>query len=264
MSELLKWDEIGKRFYEIGTRKGVIYPQASDGTYPEGEAWSGLSSVTQSPSGAEASKIYADDINYLNIYSAEDFGGTIEAYSYPHAFAACNGEASLAKGVTIGQQARKSFGFCYRSVKGNDIDGQAYGYKLYLIYGAKVSPSEKQHSTINDSPEPSPFSWEFTTTPVTVEGFDPAAYLSFDSTETDAEFLTAIEAILYGTAAVYTETTDVTPSESKTYYTKSGNTYTEFTGDSFVTGTKYYEKTANEVPARLPLPDEIRELAASL
>lgn len=263
MSELLKWDEIGKHFYEIGVRKGVVYPQASDGSYPKGEAWNGLSSVTQSPSGAEPTKIYADDINYLNVYSAEEFGGTIEAYSYPKSFAQCNGEASLADGVVIGQQSRKAFGFCYRSVKGNDVDGQSYGYKLNLFYGARVSPSERQHSTINDSPEPSPFSWEFTTTPVSLEGFEPTSYIAIDSTEVDSTILSAIETILYGTEATYKKTADTTPSSSKTYYTKSGSTYTKFTGESFAANTDYYEVNAAAVEARLPLPDEIYSIVKS-
>lgn len=264
MAELLKWDQVGKRTYEMGVRKGVLYKQANDGSYPVGEAWNGLSSVTQSPSGAEPSKIYADDINYLNVYSAEEFGGTIEAYTYPAGFAECNGEASMVKGVNLGQQARKSFGFCYRSVVGNDVESEAYGYKLNLIYGAKVSPSEKQHSTINDSPEPSPFSWEFAATPVPVKGYNPTCVLTFDSTQTDSAIMTAIEAVLYGTDAVYTKTQDQSPSGSKTYYTKSGDSYVEFTGDSFVSGTDYYEKTAEAVPARLPLPDEIADIIADL
>lgn len=197
MSKLV-WDKTGERLYETGVQQGVLYPMSTDGTYPKGVAWNGLTAVTESPSGAEANPFYADNIKYLNIMSAEDFGGTIEAYTYPKEFGECNGEASLAKGVYITQQPRKTFGFCYRTNIGNDIVGNEYGYKLHLVYGALAAPSEKANNTINESPEPMTMSWEFTTTPVSVTGFKPTAHLFFDSTEVDAEKLAALEAVLYG------------------------------------------------------------------
>lgn len=193
----LVWDQIGERYYETGTKNGVLYPMVG-GAYPKGVAWNGLTAVTQSPSGAEATPLYADDIKYLNLYSAEEFGGTIEAYTYPEEFAACDGSASIASGVTIGQQTRQGFGFSYRTVLGNDTDSNDYGYKIHLIYGAMASPSERAYATINDSPEPITMSWEFTTTPVNVEGFKPTSYVCVDSTKVDAAKLAALEAILYG------------------------------------------------------------------
>lgn len=198
MSKIV-WDNVGERLYETGVRNGVLYVQDSSGTYPKGVAWNGLTAVTESPSGAEASPMYADDIKYLNLISAEEFGATIEAYMYPDEFKECNGEATLVKGVTIGQQKRKTFGFCYRTVVGNDVDGEDFGYKIHLIYGATAAPSEKPYATINDSPEAITFSWEVTTTPVTVEGYKPTASLTIDSTQVTPEQLAAIEAILYGT-----------------------------------------------------------------
>lgn len=198
MSKIV-WDNVGERLYETGVRNGVLYVQDSSGTYPKGVAWNGLTAVTESPSGAEASPMYADDIKYLNLISAEEFGATIEAYMYPDEFKECNGEATLVKGVTIGQQKRKTFGFCYRTVVGNDVDGEDFGYKIHLIYGATAAPSEKAYATINDSPEAITFSWEVTTTPVTVEGYKPTASLTIDSTQVTPEQLAAIEAILYGT-----------------------------------------------------------------
>lgn len=195
----LKWDDTGARLYETGVRQGVLYVQAQNGTYPEGVAWNGLTGVTESPSGAEANAQYADDIKYLNLYSKEEFGATVEAFTYPEEFAECDGSAEPATGLYIGQQNRKSFGFSYRTVLGNDVAGEEYGYKLHLIYGCKASPSEKSYSTINDSPEAITFSWEVTTTPVNVEGHKPTATLTIDSTMVDADKLAALEAILYGT-----------------------------------------------------------------
>lgn len=196
MSRLI-WDQAGEHFYETGTKNGVLYPQVS-GAYPQGVAWNGLTAVTESPSGAEATPLYADDIKYLNLMSVEEFGGTIEAYTYPDEFAACNGEASLVDGVTIGQQARQAFGFCYRTVLGNDTDNDAHGYKLHLIYGAQAAPSEKAYASVSDSPEPMTMSWEFTTTPVAVTGHKPTAIITIDSTKCDATKLAALEDILYG------------------------------------------------------------------
>ena len=193
----LTWDDLGKRFYETGVKQGVLYPQVG-GAYPKGVAWNGLTAVTESPSGAEPTPLYADDIKYLELTSNEEFGCTIEAYTYPDEFKVCNGEATLAEGVTIGQQTRVPFGFCYKTVLGNDEKKNDYGYKLHLVYGATASVSEKAFQTINDSPEAITFSWEVTTTPVAVKGFKPTAILTIDSTTIAADKLTALEDILYG------------------------------------------------------------------
>ena len=223
MSKIV-WDQTGDRLYETGVKNGVLYIQNSDGTYPKGVAWNGLTSITESPSGAEATALYADDMKYLNLISAEEFGATVEAYTYPDEFAECDGSASLATGVTVGQQSRKTFALCYRTVLGNDTDNDAHGYKLHIIYGATAAPSEKAYSTVNDSPEAITFSWELKTTPVNVAGFKPTACITIDSTKADPEKLTALEEILYG---------------------KDG------TGDGGLTGS---------VNPRLPLPDEIKTL----
>lgn len=217
MAKLI-WDATGERFYETGVKQGVLYVQEA-GEYPKGVAWNGLTAVTESPSGAEATALYADDTKYLNLMSTEEFGATVEAYTYPEEFEACDGSASLAKGVSIGQQKRKTFGLCYRTALGNDTDGSDYGYKLHMIYGALAAPSEKAYATINDSPEAITFSWELTTTPVNVTGHKPTASITIDSTKADKNKLEALEAILYG-------------SESE--------------------------------EARLPLPDEIAELMATV
>lgn len=195
------WDQTGERLYETGVKKGVLYPMATGGTYPKGVAWNGLTAVTESPSGAEATPLYADDIKYLTLMSVEEFGGTIEAYTYPKEFEECDGSAEFAKGATIGQQPRKSFGLSYVTTIGNDVDSNKHGYKIHLVYGALASPSEKAYSTINDSPEAITFSWEFTTTPVAVNGFEPTACITIDSTKVDPEKLTALEAKLYGAEA---------------------------------------------------------------
>ena len=197
----LVWDESGKRLYETGVEKGVLYVQGENGQYENGVAWNGLTAVTESPSGAEPTALYADDIKYLELFSAEEFGATIEAYTYPAEFEACDGSASLGEGVTIGQQDRKAFGLCYRTIVGNDVKGNENGYKLHLIYGAKAKPSEKAYATVNDSPEAVTFSWEVTTTPVNVAGFKPTASVTIDSTKIDADKLKAIEDKLYGTAS---------------------------------------------------------------
>lgn len=194
----ITWDDTGKRLYETGVDHGVLYPIQSDGRYSKGVAWNGLTGVTESPSGAEATPIYADNIKYLNLQSAEEFGATIEAYTYPDEFAECDGSATLVTGVTAGQQNRKIFGLSYRTVIGNDVDANEHGYKLHLIYGCLASPSEKSYATINDSPEAITFSWEVSTTPVNVKGFKPTACVVIDSTKADATKLTAFEAILYG------------------------------------------------------------------
>jgi hypothetical protein len=193
----LKWDQAGEKFYETGVSNGVLYP-LTNGSYPEGVAWNGLTAVNENPSGAEATPLYADNIKYLNLMSAEEFGATIEAYTYPDEFGACNGEAELAAGVSIGQQARKLFGLSYQTKVGNDQNNDL-GYKIHLIYGALAAPSEKAYATVNDSPEAITFSWEVSTTPVEVEGFKPTASLVIDSTKVDADALTRLKDVLYGT-----------------------------------------------------------------
>ena len=198
----ITWDDTSKRLYETGTDHGVLYPQAADGTYPKGVAWNGLTAVTESPTGAEPTDLWADNIKYLTLRSAEQFGFTVEAYTYPDEFAECNGELELADGLVVGQQARKAFGLCYRSVVGNDVALNDYGYKLHIIYGATCSPSEKAYTTINDSPEAITFSWESTCTPINVASIGKPVYqLTIDSTKADATKLASLEQILYGTPA---------------------------------------------------------------
>jgi hypothetical protein len=213
----LSWDQTGERLYETGVDRGVVYPQVS-GAYPKGAAWNGLSNVTLSPSGAEATPLYANNHKYLNLISLEELAGSIEAYTYPDEFAECNGYKELTPGVRVGQQKRKAFGFCYRTLIGNDTEGTAYGYKITLVYGALAAPSEDANATINDSPEAKTMSWEFSTTPVEVEGFEPTASLEIICTEENKAKVEALEAILYGT------------------------------GDT---------------EARLPLPDEVKEIMAA-
>ena len=228
----LTWDNAGERYYETGVKQAVLYPIQSDGKYSLGVAWNGLTAVTESPSGAEATALYADDIKYLNLMSNEEFSCTIEAYTYPDEFAECDGSAALADGVMLGQQKRKTFGLCYKTTVGNDVDGNDYGYKLHLIYGCLAAPSEKAYATINDSPEAITFSWEVSTTPVNVKNangksFKPTSQITIDSTKLASEKkakLTELEDILYG---------------------KNG------TGDNGETGATV---------ARLPLPDEIAAL----
>lgn len=220
LTQRLVWDETGKRFYETGVKMGVLYVQGSGGTYGTGVAWNGLTAVTESPSGAEANPMYADDIKYLNLYSAEEFGATIEAYTYPEEFEQCDGSASLVAGVTIGQQERKQFGFCYRTSLGNDTEGNDHGYKLHIVYGCKASPSEKAYATVNDSPEAITFSWEVTTTPVNVTGAKPTATITIDSTKVDKGKLTALEDILYGSSTAAARLP--LPDEIKTLMTTVG------------------------------------------
>ena len=214
----IEWDKTGERFYETGVKNGVLYVQEG-GAYPKGVAWNGLTAVTESPSGAEATPLYADDIKYLNLISTEEFGATIEAYTYPDEFAECDGSASLAEGVMIGQQARKTFGLCYRTTIGNDTDGNDHGYKLHIIYGALAAPSEKAYSTINDSPEAITFSWEVTTTPVNVTGAKPTASITIDSTKAAPEKLAALEKILYGDTNTETNARLPLPDEIKDIFT---------------------------------------------
>ena len=227
----LTWDNAGERYYETGVKQAVLYPIQSDGKYSLGVAWNGLTAVTESPSGAEATALYADDIKYLNLMSNEEFSCTIEAYTYPDEFAECDGSAALADGVMLGQQKRKTFGLCYKTTVGNDVDGNDYGYKLHLIYGCLAAPSEKAYATINDSPEAITFSWEVSTTPVNVKdtngkSLKPTSQITIDSTKADAGKLAALEEILYGKDATS-------------------------------------EPSADGVDPRLPLPDEIATLMAA-
>lgn len=196
----LTWDKTGQRVFETGVDHGVLYPYTGENGAPvAGVPWNGLTTVTESPDGAEASPQYADNIKYLNLISAEEFGATIECFAYPPEFAVCNGEAEVAKGVTIGQQPRKKFGFCYRTKIGNDQDGQDHGYKLHIIWGATASPSEKAFATVNDSPEPISFSFDISTEMQDVSGFSPTATMTIDSTKTDKTKLKSLEDLLYGT-----------------------------------------------------------------
>ena len=219
----LVWDKTGERVYETGVKQAVLYTLNEAGAYANGVAWNGVTAVTESPSGAEPTALYADDMKYLNLMSAEEFGATIEAYTYPDEFAECDGSAKLVTGVSIGQQPRKTFGLCYRTTVGNDTDSNEYGYKLHLVYGCLAAPSESAFNTINDSPEAITFSWEVSTTPVNVTDHKPTARLTIDSTKADKDKLAALEAILYG----------------KDPTTQGGNDGTD---------------------PRLPLPDEIKTL----
>lgn len=199
MAQLIKWDEVTKRFYETGVDRAVLYPMnTTDGTYPVGTAWNGITAITESPSGAEASPIYADNIKYLNLISNEEFGATLEAYTYPEEFGVCDGSAEPLEGLMFGQQTRKPFGLSYRTKVGNDALGVDYGYKLHLIYGCLAAPSEKGYSTINESPEAITFSWEITTTPVNVDNYKPVSAITIDSKRVNADKLAALEVILYG------------------------------------------------------------------
>ena len=197
----LIWDEVGQRFFETGVKNGVLYVQDNDGSYKNGVVWNGLTAVTESPSGAEETPLYADDVKYLTLRSAEQFGATIEAYTYPEEFEQCDGSAAIATGVTIGQQARRAFGLCYRTAVGNDIQGQEFSYKLHLLYGCTVAPSEKSYSTINDNPEAITFSWELSTVPVPVDGFKPTASLVIDASKVDEGKMALLEDALFGDEA---------------------------------------------------------------
>lgn len=198
----LEWDKVGERLYETGVDHGVLYIPDDTGEYKDGVAWNGLTTVTESPSGAASNPQYADNIKYLNLISAEEFGATVEAFTYPDEFAQCDGTAMPEPGVAIGQQSRKIFGLCYRTRVGNDLDGTDHGYKLHLIYGAQAAPSQKAYATINDSPAATAFSWDVTTTPVQVTGYKPAAMLSIDSSKVDATALADLEDVLFGSGSV--------------------------------------------------------------
>ena len=204
---VITWDETGKRFYETGVDHGVLYPISETGKYTPGVAWNGLTALTETPEGAEIEDLYADNIKYLSLLSAETFGGTIEAYTYPDEFMECDGSKELSAGVVAYQQTRKTFGLCYRTILGNDVDGNDKGYKLHLIYGCKASVSERAYSTINDSSEAITFSWEFKSTPVTIarEGFKPTSCIIIDSTKVAKEKMTLLENKLYGDASTEPE-----------------------------------------------------------
>lgn len=225
----IKWDVVGERLFETGVRHGVLYPQDKDGTYPLGVAWNGLTAISEAPTGGEANPQYADDIKYLNLFSAEEFAGSISAFYYPDEWEACDGSAEVVPGISVGQQSRIPFGLVYSTRLGNDTQDVDYGYKLHLVYGAKASPSQKEYATINDSPEAATFSWDFTTTPthVNVEGFKPTATIVLDSTKLEAGVLKALEDVLYGKDGV--------PEDGET-------------------------PAVDPVNPRLPLPDEVFEI----
>lgn len=195
----LVFNQVGERLFETGVKNGVLYVMGDDDTYGNGVVWNGLTGVTEKPTGAEATNLYADDVKYVVIQGAEEFEATIEAYTYPEEFEECDGSAALVEGVNVGQQARKTFAFCYKTSLGNDTQGQNFGYKLHIIYGCKAKPSEKSYSTINDSPEAVTFSWDISTTPVPVEGMNPTATLVVDSTRVSPENMKKLEDKLYGT-----------------------------------------------------------------
>lgn len=197
----LVWDETGKKLFETGVSNVALYPQDTTGVYGAGVAWNGVTNISESPSGAEATTLWANNGKYLNLYSVEEYASSIEAYTYPDEFAECDGSAEIAKGVSIGQQTRKSFGLAYKTLIGSDTDGNDHGYKLHLVYGCKAAPSERSHATVNDSPEALSFSWEISTTPVSVTGHKPTASVEIDSTKVDSAKLAAFEKILFGSEA---------------------------------------------------------------
>lgn len=270
MSKLI-WDEVGKRTFETGVDHGILFPLGSDGNYEDGVAWNGLTGVTESPSGAEVTSLYADNIKYLNMTSAEEFGGTITAYTYPEEFALCDGSAELTTGVYIGQQARKNFGLFYRTRLGNDTQGDSYGYKYHFVYGATASPSQRDYKSVNDSPEGIEFSWEFKTSPVNVTGWRPVSSVTIDSSKADPTKLAALLEIVEGSdgTPTYTEVTPVGTENPRTegWYEKievgsQGAYVYQLTTDTTVNNEKtYYNKTTTGgTDARLPLPDEIKTI----
>lgn len=254
----LNWDAAGERIYEAGVSRGVLYPSGNDGTYSIGVAWNGLTGITESPSGAEPTPLYANNTKYLTLMSVEELAGTIEAYTYPDEFGVCNGEVAITEGVSIGQQNRSPFGLSYRSEIGNDTNGIKHGYKLHMLYGCMTSPAEQAHATINEDPEVDPMSWEFTTTPVPVNGHDVTASIVIDSTKADPVKLKNLEQILYGKPheLLVDKPEDWSANYSK-YFTKTSEGYEKVTsldGAPSFEKDKYY---SDKVAARLPLPDEI-------
>lgn len=244
---VLTWDEVGERRFETGVDHGVLYVRASDGSYPQGVPWNGLTAVNEAPTGAEANAVYADNMKYLNLISAEEFEATIEAFTYPLEFEACDGSAEVAPGLTIGQQPRKTFGFAYRTLIGNDVEGTDLGEKIHLVYGALASPTEKARATVNDTPEATPFSWSVTTTPVPITGFKPSAKLTINSLEVAPDRYKDLKDAIYGTVA--TEAHLPTPSEvmailedDRTVVTPTAPTFTPATNTitiPTVTGVTY-------------------------
>lgn len=262
----IKWDQIGEKKYKTGVDHGVLYPQKG-GSYPVGYAWNGLTNVTETPSGAEDNPLYADNMKYLNLKSAEQLGLTIECYFYPDQWAECNGESEPESGVRLGQQRRNTFGFSYRNKLGNDTEGEDYGFEIHLIYGCSSAPSEQTNQTINESPEAATFSYEVSTTPVNVSGvgpdgkpYKPVSSITIDSTKAAREKLTKLEEILYGIEGVYEKTTDTDFDPSTTYYVFEDGEYVKTTDTEFVDGTVYYEETTAPVEGRLPLPNEVISL----
>lgn len=256
----LTWDEVGERRYETGTRKGVLFPMNDQGGYEKGVAWDGLTGVTRSPGGAEPNDVYADDMKYLTLMSAETLAYTIECLQYPDEFAPCNGTAEEVPGVRYGQQPRKAFGFAYRSVLGNDTQGNKYGYKLHLFYNSKCSPSEQAYATENESPETITMSFECNCTAVKINEDVSTCDIEIDSTKVDAEKLVAFENILYGTDASvsYVVTSDVAFDAGKTYYEKVGDTYVETQDATMDSEKTYYEKVETEATdSRLMSPAEV-------
>lgn len=265
----IKWDQTGEKKFKTGVDHGVLYPQKG-GAYPKGVAWNGLTTVNKTPSGAEDNKLYADNMQYLNLKSAETLGLTIECYMYPDEWAECNGESELAEGVFLGQQRRNTFGFSYRNKLGNDTEGEDYGFEINLVYGCSASPSEQSNQTINDSPEAATFSYEVSTTPVNVSGvgpdgkpYKPAASITIDSTKVSREKLTELEEILYGKDGTYVKTTDTDMDPDKKYYELVNGNYVETKDTAFTAGKDYYDCTVEPVDGRLPLPDEIKALFAA-
>jgi len=256
----IKWDETGERLFETGVENGALFVQDNSGTYGKGVPWNGLTNVNESPEGGEVTTLYADDVAYLDLISVEKYKYTIEAYSSPVEFDACDGTASIAKGVTIGQQSRKKFGFTYKSRIGNDIEGSDFGYKLHIVYNSLASPSERSHATINDSPEAETMSWSASSTAVNVAGHKPTSTVVINSTAADPAKLAILENILYGKDHELTKTEPKNWStDYKKYYTKSGDKFEALTGESAPTWeeNKYYDEATEP---RLPFPDEIMEI----
>lgn len=265
----IKWDQLGDKRFKTGVDHGVLYLQRN-GAYPKGVAWNGLTNVTKSPSGAEETALYADNIKYLSLRSAEQLGLTIECYFYPDEWAECNGETDLAEGVRLGQQRRNTFGFVYRNKLGNDTEGEDYGFELNLVYGCSSAPSEQANASINDSPEAATFSYEISTTPVNVSGvgpdgkpFKPVSSITIDSTKVDKAKLDAIEKILFGVDGEFAKFDDTTFDTGTKYYELKDGEYV-LTEDTTPDGSKtYYTATVEPADGRLPLPDEIKEIFAA-
>ena len=264
MNGRLIWDEIGERFYETGVDHAVIYPyNKTSKAYDTAVAWNGITNVSETPSGAEATALYADNIKYLNLISAETFAATVQAYTYPDEFAVLDGTAEIATGVRIGQQNRGTFGMSYRTKIGNDTEGQDLGYKLHLIYGAVATPSEKAYNTVNESPEAIQFSWTLNTTPVNVKNFKPTAIVTIDSTKVDSTKLGTLEDMLYGKDGVYTKFTGSTFVSGTDYYEQTASGAYVLTEDETPqTGKDYFTLTTAGTAGWLPLPDKVAEIFA--